>query len=337
MHTNSLDGACRHTAAGAKVDILRLKWLAAATRFRLALRRHDRVLKYGFSPDQPRVPRGNPDGGQWTRVTASSSSRTGTRGRYGANFPGATYRQQLRLDLEIARTENALQQIRQYDPTWKPSVQSLTAPGSIEGAIRNAEARALQAENYLDQLRTGIGGNLGPPLEFPRTQSQRPMSTAFDADAWISAYRATNNMPDLFGRPSWPNDKGTVAVTEVDGKLYFGINSGAPGYATADQREADNWRWVLMDKYPSELRTRNIGSVPNDSFYHAESNVLLRAARENNGTLKGRTIDVHTDREICGPSCLKVLPKLGIELGNPRVTFIGPSGIRRTMKDGGWE
>jgi hypothetical protein len=337
MHTKFLERTRHHTVVGAEAGILRLKWLAAAARFKLALRRHNRALKYGFNSEQPRVPRGNPDGGQWTRVAASNSPRTGSRGRYGANFPGATYHQQSRLDLEIARTENALRQIRRYDLTWKPSVQSLTEPGSIEGAIRNAEARAQQAESYLDQLRTGIGGNLGPPLEAPRAQSQRPISSTFDGGAWINAYRATNNMPDLFGRPSWPNDKGTVAVTEIDGKLYFGVNSGAPSYTTADQKEADNWRGVLVDKYPSELRTKNIGSVPNDSFYHAESNVLLRAARENNGTLEGRTIEVHTDREICGPSCMKVLPKLGIELGNPRVTFIGPSGTRRTMKDGDWE
>ena len=50
--------------------LLRLKWLAAATRFEIAMRRHDRALKlaykYGYNPAQPRVPAGNPDGGQWT-------------------------------------------------------------------------------------------------------------------------------------------------------------------------------------------------------------------------------------------------------------------------------
>jgi len=46
--------------------LLRLRWLAAATRFELAMHRHMRALKYGYNPDQPRVPRGNPDGGQWT-------------------------------------------------------------------------------------------------------------------------------------------------------------------------------------------------------------------------------------------------------------------------------
>ena len=43
--------------------LLRLKWLAAATRFEIALVRHDRALKAGFDPNEPRVPRGNPDGG----------------------------------------------------------------------------------------------------------------------------------------------------------------------------------------------------------------------------------------------------------------------------------
>jgi len=51
-------------------NLLRLKWLVAATRFEMAMRRHDRALKlaykYGFNPDQPRVPAGDPDGGQWT-------------------------------------------------------------------------------------------------------------------------------------------------------------------------------------------------------------------------------------------------------------------------------
>jgi hypothetical protein len=30
-------------------------------------------------------------------------------------------------------------------------------------------------------------------------------------------------------------------------------------------------------------------------------------------------------------SCDKVLPKIGLELGNPTVTFIGPTGIIGTM------
>ncbi len=62
----------------AESGLLRLKWLAAATRFEIALSRHDRALKhaywfkYGFNPAQPRVPAGNPNGGQWTDDGSSS-------------------------------------------------------------------------------------------------------------------------------------------------------------------------------------------------------------------------------------------------------------------------
>lgn len=44
-----------------KSNLLRLKWLAAATRFELALARHDRTLKAGFKPDQSRD-----EYGRWT-------------------------------------------------------------------------------------------------------------------------------------------------------------------------------------------------------------------------------------------------------------------------------
>jgi hypothetical protein len=45
-----------------------LEWSLAARRFQLAFARHaEAVIKAGFNPDQPRVPAGNPEGGQWTR------------------------------------------------------------------------------------------------------------------------------------------------------------------------------------------------------------------------------------------------------------------------------
>ena len=58
-----------------EAGLLRLKWLAAATRFEIALARHDRALKAGFNPNEPRVPRGNPDGGQWTDGGGGSSGK----------------------------------------------------------------------------------------------------------------------------------------------------------------------------------------------------------------------------------------------------------------------
>jgi len=41
------------------------------------------------------------------------------------------------------------------------------------------------------------------------------------------------------------------------------------------------------------------------------------------------------DREMCR-SCVRLLPLIGLELGNPTVTFTSPSGRVRTMRDGSW-
>lgn len=314
------DPGVRRLIAELKLDLRRLQlWLKA------------------YNPNQPRVPRGVPEGGEWTRLAGPSPSGRGTGG-IGANFPGATFGQLTRFRQAVVRTERALEGIRSYDPHWRPSVTSATQPGSIEGAIRHAEARAAQAEARLDRLRTGIGGNLGPPLDPPRFGTSSPSSRSFDGQAWIDLYRAVHNMPDLFGNPSWPNDKGTVAVARVDGDLYFGVNSTAPGYRTEIDGEAAYRRLAaLITSYPDVMATDNIGRVPNDSLYHAESTILIRIANAHGGTLAGRTISIQTDRELCSTSCPRVLPLLGLELGNPTVVFIDRSGSTRVMRNGGWE
>jgi hypothetical protein len=114
-------------------------------------------------------------------------------GSVGDVFSGASARQQSLLDQAMARSSSALAQIRQYDPDWKPRESSLTRPGNIEGAIAEAEARARESEAHLDQLRSGIGGNLGPPLDPPRQSvpSMRP----FDGQGWIKSIAPSTMSP----------------------------------------------------------------------------------------------------------------------------------------------
>lgn len=248
-----------HSRRVVEQSLLRLKWLAAAANFELAMRRHARALKANFNPNQPRVPRGNPDGGQWTDAggggggASPGASRTRVAGpgtgrttRAGQNFPGATHGQQVRLEQTIARTESALAKIRR----WKESH--------------------------------------------------------------------------------------TVAVTEISGSLVFGTNSGAPGYTGADKADADVWRGTLITKYPDIMSTGNIGAAPNNSMYHAEATILLKAARDNGGTLAGKHVEVHVNRSLC-TSCDQVLPLLGRGLGNPTVTYVDTvTGARASMADGKW-
>ncbi|OJU25575.1 MAG: hypothetical protein BGN91_10925 [Nitrobacter sp. 62-13] len=158
----------------------------------------------------------------------------------------------------------------------------------------------------------------------------------FDGQGWINVYRTINNEPNLFGQPSWPAGNGTVAAAEIDGKLYFGVNSGSPGYTSTDRTDANSQRWNLIDKYPNVMTTGNIGEWPNDSLYHAETTILLRAARQNGGSLADRTIEIMVDRRIC-EGCNDALPILGLQLGNPTVRFSETkTGRVSVMSNGTW-
>jgi len=58
---------------------LALEYEFAALRFKAALDAHDDMLrKASFNPSQPRVPAGNPDGGQWTDVTEDEGPTDGS-------------------------------------------------------------------------------------------------------------------------------------------------------------------------------------------------------------------------------------------------------------------
>ncbi len=328
-----------HSLRAMQAGLLELKWLRDVTRLELAIRRHGSALKYGYNPAQPRVPKGEEGAGQWMALGGAQAAGGGPtvtwRVRLNrADFPGATNGQLIRLEQNIARTEIALRQIRQYDQNWHPSTISWTTPGSVEGAIRNAEARVVEAEARLQKLRTEIGGNRGPVLE--RLPQALSSSRAFDGEAWIQAYRAANNTLDLFGKPTWPSDVGTVAVTRIESRVYFGVNSGAPTYTTADRLAADSLRWDLYSGDANTGRSGNLGRFPYDSVYHAESTALQRAARDNGGSLSERYIEVHVDRQMCR-SCDAMLPRLGLQLGNPTVTFVNTrTGERSTMRNGQW-
>lgn len=150
----------------------------------------------------------------------------------------------------------------------------------------------------------------------------------------IEAFRKEHLLFDFFGEKV-----GTVAVTSLDDQHLYGFNSGiaefSGQYTERDKAAADELRDRLIEKYPEVMKTENIGSRPNDALYHAETNLLLRAWRENGETLEGRELVVLVDRMLCR-SCDTVLPKVGLELGNPRITFVGPTGFARTMRDGRW-
>ena len=143
--------------------------------------------KAGYDPNQPRVPAGSSDGGQWTDGGggggSSSSGRvrvaqadTGTLNDAGeqerfiqlaqqvgsgssgrgtrttpvlVRFPTATAAQETRLVVAEASARYLLARVRIRDPNWKPT-PSLTS--TIEGEIAAAEARTREAQVRLAEI-----------------------------------------------------------------------------------------------------------------------------------------------------------------------------------------
>ncbi|WP_431558492.1 hypothetical protein [Methyloceanibacter sp.] len=276
----------------------------------------DRAIKANFDPNQPRVPAGNPDGGQWTSTGGGSGSQSANErlaqargGRRRGSDAEATPAQLARRDIAEAQARAAIRRVNDIDPAWKPRA-SLTRPNSVEGEIARAEAARSEAEVRLRELA-----------------QEEPTSL-------IDAFRRQHGL-DLLGDPIWSREQNSVSTCQVDGVPYLGVNSQAITYTNSDRTSAERARSVLIEKHPDVINTDDIGQFPNDALFHAEATCLLRAARANGGTLETRVIEVTVDRVMC-PSCRTVLPVLGLELGNPTVRFIDPRGFTRTMRDGHW-
>jgi hypothetical protein len=212
----------------------------------------------GYDPNQPRVPAGHPDGGQWTDDERLTDDRWAHR-RSGA--------------LQLAAAER-------------------------------------------------------PPL------SLRDLAL-FVARKLIEAIRRELASWDLFGEHH--QDTLTVAVTTIDGREIHGTSSEFGDWRAIDYVEARKLRAIILRKNPHLAKGRALGQMPLNAFFHAETSVLLRAARQHGGSLAGRTLDVFVDDDTCN-NCQLILGHVGLELGNPTVTFINSiSGrIMGVVRDGKW-
>lgn len=135
----------RHAFAVAQLEVRRLRIALAAKR---------------FNPNQPRVPAGDPDGGQWTggggggdasrvefvsgRSRQGSSSRV-IRGRVYETTPA----QEVRLDVSAARARALVQEVRRHDPNWRPTPSIYEG---VEGEILANESAAMHATARLKEL-----------------------------------------------------------------------------------------------------------------------------------------------------------------------------------------
>jgi hypothetical protein len=153
-----------------------------------------------FNPNQPRVPAGHPDGGQWTSAGGTTGSGTsqvlsdvtpdnewkpgaqyanngrGGRGsgpiRIGHQWTEIEPGPAARLTAVEARAEDAIRRVQELDPNWR---LELGTYNTVEGQIRALEAEAERAEARIRELT-----RVEPPPIVPK---ERPPTTRERNDA----------------------------------------------------------------------------------------------------------------------------------------------------------
>lgn len=157
-------------------ELLELRWLVKSLRTDFLLR----GLRDKYSPNQPRVPAGSPDGGQWTSgggtgrndprvisdVTPDNNAipdaqyaQGRARGPVTVRIGGRTFEveagQAARLFEAQTRADDAIARVREFDPNWRPTP---SFKETVEGSIRSYEAEAEEAQARASELaRKGIG------------------------------------------------------------------------------------------------------------------------------------------------------------------------------------
>lgn len=149
-------------------------------------RRHDPIfhsfeeIARKYRSNQPRVPRGNPNGGQWTSDAANGRNdprvisdavpdlvdpdtqyaQNRSRGGFASVFINGqriepTPGQQARLTVVEAQARDAIQRVKEFDPRWQPTPSVYE---SVEGLIRSYQSDVDQAQNRISELQqAGIG------------------------------------------------------------------------------------------------------------------------------------------------------------------------------------
>lgn len=163
-----------------QTSLSRLKQALAAERIVLAANRIRYLLKAGYRPDQPRVPRGNPDGGQWTdegrnEDDTSSQLVSGRRTRNGGHvsingrWVQVTPAQQVRAQLSHNAMRKAVREMQQIDPNWRPRPQAYETVEGLIAANRATQAEARLRLTELNATRSGRGEFGRSGIEAPAT------------------------------------------------------------------------------------------------------------------------------------------------------------------------
>lgn len=138
----------------------------------------------------------------------------------------------------------------------------------------------------------------------------------------IDDFRSHKKGMDTLGEtiPVKADNKGTVAVIDINGKPVFGVNSSAL-IRDKDKNLGRQWRTKLgLNRGQAQVVS------------HAEAHSLMRAYQKTNGQMP-KTVNMHVDRLSCG-TCQTYLPKLTEAMGIERLNITFKDGRSASISNG---
>ena len=216
----------------------------SALQVQVQLLRLELLAKANFDPAQPRVPRGNRDGGRWTRVGGgSAAARTGTDTTGVREPPPRSGIETTVLpgDRRIVRDRSGIEPWEAYFETLRPngSVAERFVVNRDGSAIRSQYATAPELTGW-DESHTliGAGGELATFQNLGKTQTIVDVhGEVIQVASWSNSGPEIEYLrPDFgFAGPSGDDELGLISGAALLG-LALGLYAWFAGTATQGQR-----------------------------------------------------------------------------------------------------
>ena len=184
----------------------RARYDLAALQVEVQLLRLQLIYKANFNPNQPRVPRGHPDGGRWSRVGGSVEDSEASR-RVGAAEDTRPAEPIDRAGTETTTLPGNRQLVRDRSGTepWEVYVDTLRPNGSVaERVVINRDGSAIRSEfsttpelTGWDESHTviGAGGEMATFQNLGKTQTILDATRRSHPGRVVDEQRAGNRVP----------------------------------------------------------------------------------------------------------------------------------------------
>ncbi len=282
----------------------RARYDLAALQVEVQLLRLQLIHKANFNPNQPRMPRGNPDGGQWTRVGVGGNGDAGRApSQIGDDDDTRVGAPSLRSGVETTTLPGNRQIVRDRsgNEPWEAYVNTLRPDGSVsERVVINRDGSAIRSEfsttpdlTGWDESHTIIGGG----GELATFQNLGKTQTILDTSGQVIQVASWTNSgpeieilrPDLgSGGPFVDDDLGLggAALLGLGLALYAWFASTAtPGQKPVFAYNAKEYRkpedaTAVVPLYVGQLDDEDVQKVcPNIETVQAWTNTAADQAR----------------------------------------------------------